>query len=134
MGQVIHDSAKRLEHLIEHCLTYAQIELLANDPQKIGILWTKQTSVPARLIESHARNQTKLAHREADLVLELSDTPAPLSEDYPARVTDELVQNAFKFSPRGKFTGIFQRPSSAMLVSRLRFPSAERAPAARSVG
>src|SRR5258708_5307722 len=101
MGQVIHDSAKRLEHLIENFLIYAQIELLANDPQKIGVLRTKQTIAPAKLIETHARNQAKLAHREADLVLELSDAPAAMSEDYLARVTDELVQNAFKFSPRG---------------------------------
>src|SRR6266436_5318800 len=84
MGQVIHYSAKRLEHLIENFLIYAQIELLANDPQKIGALRTKQTSAPARLIEAKARNQAKLAQREADLVLELDDKPAPISEDYLA--------------------------------------------------
>src|ERR1700757_2781960 len=44
MGQVIHESGKRLEHLIENFLIYAQIELLAADPQKIGALRTKQTS------------------------------------------------------------------------------------------
>ena len=36
MGQVIYDSGKRLERLIENFLIYAQIELLAADPQKVS--------------------------------------------------------------------------------------------------
>ena len=31
MGNVIYDSGKRLEHLVENFLIYAQIELLATD-------------------------------------------------------------------------------------------------------
>src|SRR2546425_2056191 len=61
MGQVIHYSAKRLEHLIENFLIYAQIELLAADPQKIAALRKKQTTAPARLIEERARSQARLA-------------------------------------------------------------------------
>ena len=34
MGQVIYDSGKRLERLIENFLIYAQIELLGADPAK----------------------------------------------------------------------------------------------------
>ena len=45
MGQVIYDSGKRLERLIENFLIYAQIELLGADPQKIGALRQKQTPV-----------------------------------------------------------------------------------------
>src|ERR1051326_7922590 len=36
MGQVIHQSGKRLERLIENFLIYAQLELYAADPQKIA--------------------------------------------------------------------------------------------------
>src|SRR6266404_3247996 len=38
MGQVIHESGKQLERLIENFLIYAQIELLSSDPQKISAL------------------------------------------------------------------------------------------------
>src|SRR5437016_11876061 len=38
MGQVIHDSGKRLERLIENFLIYAQLELLGSDPQKVSAL------------------------------------------------------------------------------------------------
>jgi signal transduction histidine kinase len=98
MGQVIHDSGKRLERLIENFLIYAQLELLGADPQKLHSLLRKQTQFPARVIEKHARDQAQLAGRPADLVLELSDVPVPMSEEYLAKVLEELVQNAFKFS------------------------------------
>ncbi|HWH69687.1 MAG TPA: hybrid sensor histidine kinase/response regulator [Candidatus Sulfotelmatobacter sp.] len=101
MGQVIYDSGKRLERLIENFLIYAQIELLGTDPQKLSLLRHKQTAAPARLIEEHARTQANLARRPQDLVLELADLPLPISEDYLAKIVDELVQNAFKFSPAG---------------------------------
>src|SRR5208283_4154009 len=38
MGQVIHDSGKRLERLVENFLIYAQIELLGADVQKSAAL------------------------------------------------------------------------------------------------
>jgi signal transduction histidine kinase len=101
MGQVIHESGRRLERLIENFLIYAQLELLGTDPQKVSALRRKTTPSPKSIIEKHAREQAKLAHRSEDLVLELIDQPLPISEDYLAKIVDELVQNAFKFSQPG---------------------------------
>jgi two-component system sensor histidine kinase/response regulator len=101
MGQVIHESGKRLERLIENFLIYAQIELLGSDPQKLSALRSKRTDSPAKLIERQARAQAHTATRDQDLVLELHDAPVPISEDYLAKIVDEVVQNAFKFSDPG---------------------------------
>lgn len=101
MGQVIYDSGKRLERLIENFLIYAQLELLSTDPQKLHSLLRKQTEFPSRLIEKHARDQAQMARRPADLVLELNDVSMPISEEYLTKIVDELTQNAFKFSPPG---------------------------------
>src|SRR5436190_4271999 len=98
MGQVTYDSGKRLERLIENFLIYAQLELLNSDPQHLHNLLRKQTPSPAPLIEQHARAQAQLAKRPKDLVLELADTPMPISDEYLTKIVDELVQNAFKFS------------------------------------
>lgn len=106
MGQVIHDSGKRLERLIENFLIYAQIELLGVDPQKAGALRLKRTNAPARLLEACARSEAEQAGRSADLVLELADVPVPVSEDYLLKIADELVQNAFKFSKPGTQVGV----------------------------
>ena len=102
MGQVIYQSGKRLERLVENFLIYAQIELLGADPQKVSALRSKQTLAPAKLIEAHARAQAEAVHRTEDLVLELADYPMPISEDYLAKIVEELVQNAFKFSETGR--------------------------------
>lgn len=101
MGQVIYDSGRRLERLIENFLIYAQIELLGNDVQKVAMLRSKQTLCPVSLIEARASTQAQASNRSEDLVLELSDVPVPISEDYLARIVDELTQNAFKFSKPG---------------------------------
>src|SRR5215472_13496339 len=46
MGQIIHESGKRLERLIENFLIYSQIELIGKDPQRAGALRKKQTQLP----------------------------------------------------------------------------------------
>src|SRR5579862_3443450 len=84
MGQVIHESGRRLERLIENFLIYAQIELLDTDPQKLSALRKKRTDSPAQLIERQARAQAHYAHRDEDLALDLHDQPLPISEDYLA--------------------------------------------------
>jgi len=101
MGQVIYNSGKRLERLVENFLIYAQLELLGSDPQKLSALRNKQTEAPAKLIEKHAREQAQLANRAQDLSLELAGKPVCMSEEYLAKIVDELVQNAFKFSQAG---------------------------------
>ena len=101
MGQVIYNSGKRLERLVENFLIYAQLELLGTDPQKLSALRNKHTASPVKLIEKHAREQAHLANRAQDLSLDLTGNSVPMSEEYLAKIVDELVQNAFKFSPAG---------------------------------
>ncbi len=102
MGQVIRESGRRLERLIENFLIYAQLELLSSDPQKISALRQKRTTAPAQLVADRAQAQAESARRSADLALELTETPVPISEDYLGKIVDELVQNAFKFSSAGR--------------------------------
>jgi len=101
MGEVIHESGRRLERLIENFLIYAQIELLGADPQKVVALRKKLTQSPAELIERHARSQAQQVNRAQDLMLDLHDQAISMSEDYLAKIVDEVVQNAFKFSDQG---------------------------------
>jgi len=101
MGQVICDSGRRLERLVENFLIYAQLELLGTDPQRVTALRSKQTLLPARLVEIHSSKQARNANRANDLELNLASVPVPMSEDYLGKVVDELVQNAFKFSKPG---------------------------------
>jgi two-component system, sensor histidine kinase and response regulator len=98
MGQVIYQSGKRLEHLVENFLIFAQLELMGSDPQKLNSLLRKQTRSPGTLVEKQARDQAHLAGRSEDLDLDVSDVAVPMSEEYLGKIVGELVQNAFKFS------------------------------------
>lgn len=101
MGQVIYDSGRRLERLVENFLIYAQLELLGGDPQKLAALASKRTDHPAALVQQRARTQADQAVRLDDLKTNLQDVPVAMSEEYLAKIVDELVQNAFKFSQAG---------------------------------
>src|SRR5439155_5135857 len=93
MGQVIYESGKRLQRLIENFLIYGQLEVIAADPQKMGSLRQKRTPCAARLIEERARAQATTAHRTADLALELSEGDVSISDDYLAKNVDDVVQH-----------------------------------------
>src|ERR1700757_1118678 len=51
MGQVIYESGRRLERLIENFLIYTQIQLLGSDPARVGALRKKRTGSPRKIIE-----------------------------------------------------------------------------------
>jgi signal transduction histidine kinase len=101
IGQEIHSSSERLARLIENFLIYAQLELIAADPKNVNALRTGRTEHPQELIKKRATAQAAQANRLSDLSFELADIPVPIAEEYFSKITDELLQNAFKFSMAG---------------------------------
>lgn len=116
MGQIIHESGKRLERLIENFLIYSQIELIGADSQRTSALRKKQTLAPRKIVEARATNQAEAMGRTADLKIDLSDKPVAISEEYLTKVVDELVHNAFKFSKKGTPIQISLFPSENTLT------------------
>ncbi len=101
MSQEICQSGQRLERLIENFLIYAQLEIVASDPQSISRLRSASTTKPAELVRSAAIAQAEKAGRLSDLILDLAEAPLPMAEDYFKKIVIELVQNAVKFSDAG---------------------------------
>jgi signal transduction histidine kinase len=102
MSQEICLSGQRLERLIENFLIYAQLEIVASDPQSISRLRAAKCSRPAEIVRAAARTQAEKAGRLNDLILDLADAPLPMAEDYLKKIAVELVQNALKFSDAGQ--------------------------------
>jgi signal transduction histidine kinase len=100
MGQIISESGYRLERLIENFLIFTQTELIGSDPERMAALRGDPCEHPATLVEEHARKQAEAFGRPEDLDLELQEIAVPMSREYLAKVVDELVQNALKFSQR----------------------------------
>jgi signal transduction histidine kinase len=101
IGKEIHHSSQRLERLIENFLVFAQLELIAADPKNVNALRIGKSDHADSLVREHATAQGFQANRAKDLGLDLADISAPMAGEYLAKVTDELIQNAFKFSEPG---------------------------------
>jgi signal transduction histidine kinase len=101
MSQEICQSGQRLERLIENFLIYAQLEIVASDPQSITSLRSASTKRSAEVARSAAIAQAEKVGRLDDLILDLSEVALPMAEDYFKKIVVELVQNAFKFSDPG---------------------------------
>jgi two-component system, sensor histidine kinase and response regulator len=101
-AKFIHESALRLHRLIENFLLHSQIELMASEKKKIE---TSSNSVPVALEQTIPEITRKVAARfgrEADLVLEVSPGTLLIPPDHFKKIVEELVDNAFKFSDKGK--------------------------------
>jgi len=102
IGKAIYDSGLRLKRLIENYLLYVDIGLIAADPEKTKAL--SQTSIvnPGEIVGVIAKEKAKDAHREADLILQVTPTEElQMAEDHFRKIIEELVDNALKFSQAG---------------------------------
>lgn len=101
MGQTIVQSGRALQRLIETFLAYSQLEIIRADPKIIASLRAKPTKEATPLVEREARRSATESGRATDLQLQLSPIAVPMSEDYFAKLVQELTHNAFKFSSAG---------------------------------
>ena len=100
-ADILHDSADRLQRLVENFLLFAQIELLAADPVRAAA-WRAKASVPAReILTSLAGQKAQCLRRTGDLFMEIEAVNAPVSAQHLQKIADELLGNAFKFSQPG---------------------------------
>ncbi len=99
MTGMIIQSGRRLEHLIENYIVYAQIELLGSDPQKVQQLRQSETVNPDQVIRAVALEKAQTVNRMVTLQLQASDVVLPMANDNLQKIAAELIDNAFKFSP-----------------------------------
>lgn len=100
-GQDIKVSGTRLHRLIINFLVYAQIELIASQPDRIAALRASDPVDVATTLENIARKKAAEAGREADLIVDLAGGRAAMPEQYVEKIAEELLDNAFKFSEPG---------------------------------
>jgi two-component system sensor histidine kinase/response regulator len=102
MALAISRAGNRLFHLIENFLVYAQLELISRDPERVAAMRQLRLAQPRALIEYIARTRAQQARREADLTLDVMEVPTvQIEKDNLQKIVEELVDNAFKFSPLG---------------------------------
>jgi K+-sensing histidine kinase KdpD len=100
-GKMIHKAAQRLQRLLENFMIYAQIEVVAADPQKIASLRQSVFHNAAETIRNLSRDVAETHKRLPDLTFEVFEGPVAISADYLKKIFAELLDNAFKFSQAG---------------------------------
>ncbi|MEZ4671047.1 MAG: response regulator [Anaerolineae bacterium] len=94
----ITKASQRLEKLIENYLVYAQVELIADDPEQVVALRNHITRDVSVVIASSAQEIAGIHNRSSDLKLELVSGGLRISEHDLKKIVEEIVDNAFKFS------------------------------------
>lgn len=97
----IQTSSQRLYRLIQNFLLYAELELVANTPERIKALRSHWIDGVKSSIMEQVISQAKQAERETDLYLDLQDASVQISSKYLKKLMEELLDNAFKFSSPG---------------------------------
>lgn len=97
----INDSGKRLHRLFENYLFYANIEVIASNRDEIENLRAKKCPLAEYIIKDIVTYMAGNAGRSSDIQLELDDAILKISETYFAKIVEEILDNAFKFSDRG---------------------------------
>lgn len=100
----IRNSMSRLYKLAENFLWYSKTELSKLNPDSVAC--TNDTEL---VIRQTAHDKAKKFSRIEDLHLDLHNARLTLTEDYLAKIIDEIVENAFKFSVRGTVVQVCSR-------------------------
>ena len=101
MGRDIFESGRRLEHLVESALNFAQLQLMAYDSKKVQTMRAMRTENAAEIIREKAGDQATELNRIADVTFKLADLAMPISAEHLGKIAGELALNAFKFSKPG---------------------------------
>jgi signal transduction histidine kinase len=101
-ARFMHESALRLHRLIENFLVYSQIELMASESKTIEVSSAIKPVSVRDLIPALARKVAARHKREGDLLLKMEDASLLVPSENLAKIVEELVDNAFKFSEPGK--------------------------------
>ncbi len=99
MAQAIRDSAERLHRLIQNFIVLAHVELHQTAPEQF--LRDAQVLNLRGMTEKASQEKAAKAGRQGDLTMELAEVWVATKEEYIAKIVEELLDNAFKFSSPG---------------------------------
>jgi two-component system sensor histidine kinase/response regulator len=101
IAQAIKSSALRLHRLAQNFLLHAELELLKHHPAKLQS-WRNCPPISVKSIISQvAYEKAHQVERTRDLGIEIREVKLAISEAHLRKLIEELIDNAFKFSPMG---------------------------------
>lgn len=102
MARHINDAGSRLSRLVENYLTYAQIEIIQLDPDRMAAMQTPGKKSTDKLVESTLQQLNQRWNRPEDLRVNMEPAVLKVRDDIFRKIAEELIDNAFKFSKPGQ--------------------------------
>lgn len=102
IGQNISVAGYRIQHAVDNFVLYNQLLALDSNEVAKSELRNVRTSDVKSLLQTQILNLARARGRETDLQMNLAEGALHISHNYLARIVDELVDNAFKFSAPGQ--------------------------------
>lgn len=102
MGQNIHNMTTRLRRQIQNFLLRAELEILAHDQEKLLAVRNNLVRSASDFLTPIAQEKARQYSRSNDLRLNLvPNAPVKMKPEHLKKLAEELIDNAFNFSPAG---------------------------------
>jgi two-component system, sensor histidine kinase and response regulator len=109
----INLAGRRLQDLVMNFLLYAELAMAIRDPEFAVTVKDPSPCYVESIVAEVAIEQARLAHREADLQLDVEHAAVGLGTVYLGKLIKEIVNNAFKFSPPGRPVRVMGREEAS---------------------
>ena len=116
MVGVMHSAAERLYHLVENYVLFSELAVIVGHPEVVKALRDQHTPEAGNVIAEVAVERADQVERESDLVLEIAGEGVHMEESHLRKIALELVDNAFKFSPRGIPVAVTTRAEGSSFI------------------
>jgi len=97
----VSSSAKRLKNLFENFIYHTRLSIISTSIKEIELLQSQVCPYCDSVIFEQAELRAQQFERTEDLEVNLVSSGVRMSEEYLAKMIDELVDNAMKYSKKG---------------------------------
>lgn len=117
MSKYIYESGKRLEHLIENFILFSLLQSHYRLPENFAIISNKVANAAGELMKEAILSVASKHGRTNDIKFNLQEATIKMPEDFISKITQELADNACKFSNAGTEITVsgFKTPSGYLV-------------------
>lgn len=101
IGALIYKSGQRLHHLLENMILFGELQFWMNDQNTIARMRRESMTLLREVIRSAAEQEAAIQKRADSISISVKNSPVQISSTHLAKIMEEIINNALKFSESG---------------------------------